>query len=109
MTLVTEGIFGFMRNPMYTAMMVFIAGIAIALGSDWTLVLVVPAALILHFEVMKREGQYLEQNSERDIALTSKRSEAIGFKGQLALDHSPTVRTLGAHSGSLGVSRICVI
>jgi hypothetical protein len=52
------------------------------------------AALILHFGVMKREGQ---QNWERDIALTSKRSDAIGFKGQLALDHSPTVRTVGAH------------
>jgi protein-S-isoprenylcysteine O-methyltransferase Ste14 len=59
-TLVTTGIYGLMRNPMYTAMMVFIAGIAIALGSDWTLVLVVPAALILHFGVVKREERYLE-------------------------------------------------
>jgi protein-S-isoprenylcysteine O-methyltransferase Ste14 len=60
LALVTEGIYGLMRNPMYTAMMVFIAGIAIALGSDWTLVLVVPAALILHFGVVKREERYLE-------------------------------------------------
>jgi protein-S-isoprenylcysteine O-methyltransferase Ste14 len=60
LALVTEGIYGLMRNPMYTAMMVFIAGIAIALGSDWTLVLVVPAALILLFGVVKREERYLE-------------------------------------------------
>ena len=60
LALVTEGIYGLMRNPMYTAMMVFIAGIAIALGSDWTLVLVVPAALILHFGVVQREERYLE-------------------------------------------------
>jgi protein-S-isoprenylcysteine O-methyltransferase Ste14 len=60
LALVTEGIYGLMRNPMYTAMMVFIAGIAIALGSDWMLVLVVPAALILHFGVVKREERYLE-------------------------------------------------
>jgi protein-S-isoprenylcysteine O-methyltransferase Ste14 len=59
-TLVTEGIFGFMRNPMYTAMIIFVGGLAIALGSDWMLVLVVPAALILHFGVVKREERYLE-------------------------------------------------
>ena len=60
LTLVTEGIYGFMRNPMYTAMIMFVGGLAIALGSDWMLVLVVPAALILHFGVVKREERYLE-------------------------------------------------
>jgi protein-S-isoprenylcysteine O-methyltransferase Ste14 len=45
---------------MYTAMMVFITGFAIALGSDWMLVLVVPAALVLHLGVVKREERYLE-------------------------------------------------
>ena len=60
LALVTEGIYGLMRNPMYTAMMVFITGFAIALGSDWMLVLVVPAALVLHFGVVKREERYLE-------------------------------------------------
>ena len=33
-----------------------VAGIAIALGSDWMLVLVVPAALILHFGVVETRG-----------------------------------------------------
>jgi protein-S-isoprenylcysteine O-methyltransferase Ste14 len=41
-------------------MILFLAGLAIALGSDWMLVLVVPAALILHFGVVKREERYLE-------------------------------------------------
>jgi protein-S-isoprenylcysteine O-methyltransferase Ste14 len=45
---------------MYTAMIIFMAGLAIALASDWTLVLVVPAALLLHFGVVKREERYLE-------------------------------------------------
>jgi protein-S-isoprenylcysteine O-methyltransferase Ste14 len=58
-TLVTDGIYGVMRNPMYTAIILFLAGLAIALGSDWMLVLVVPAALILHFGVVKREEHYL--------------------------------------------------
>jgi protein-S-isoprenylcysteine O-methyltransferase Ste14 len=60
LTLVTNGIYGLIRNPMYTAIIIFIAGLAIALGSDWMLVLLVPAALILHFGVVKREERYLE-------------------------------------------------
>jgi protein-S-isoprenylcysteine O-methyltransferase Ste14 len=59
-TLVTDGIYGVMRNPMYTAIILFLAGLAIALGSDWLLVLAVPAAIILHFGVVKREERYLE-------------------------------------------------
>jgi protein-S-isoprenylcysteine O-methyltransferase Ste14 len=35
------------------------AGIAIALASDWTLVLLVPAAFVLHFGVVLREERYL--------------------------------------------------
>jgi protein-S-isoprenylcysteine O-methyltransferase Ste14 len=58
--LVTGGIFAWMRNPMYVGLMLLIAGIAIALASDWTLVLLVPAALILHFGVVAREERYLE-------------------------------------------------
>ena len=60
MTLVTTGIYGLLRNPMYTAMVISIAGVAIALGSDWMLVLVMPTVLILHFGVVKREERYLE-------------------------------------------------
>jgi protein-S-isoprenylcysteine O-methyltransferase Ste14 len=45
---------------MYTAIILFLAGLAIALGSDWLLVLAVPAAIILHFGVVKREERYLE-------------------------------------------------
>ena len=60
LTLVTSGIFAWIRNPMYLALIVLVAGIAISLGSDWMLVLVVPAALILHFGVVKREERYLE-------------------------------------------------
>jgi protein-S-isoprenylcysteine O-methyltransferase Ste14 len=35
--------------------------IAMPLASDWILVLVVAAALILHFEVVKREERYLKR------------------------------------------------
>ena len=59
LTLVTSGIFAWMRNPMYVALILLLAGVAIALGSDWMLVLLMPAALILHFGVVKREERYL--------------------------------------------------
>src|SRR4051794_21104588 len=61
LTLVTTGIFACLRNPMYLALGLVLAGVAIALGSDWMLVLIVPAALILHFGVVKREERYLER------------------------------------------------
>jgi protein-S-isoprenylcysteine O-methyltransferase Ste14 len=61
LTLVTTGIYGCVRNPMYTAIVTFIGRLAIALGSDWTVVLLVPTALILHFGVVKREERYLEE------------------------------------------------
>jgi protein-S-isoprenylcysteine O-methyltransferase Ste14 len=57
--LVTGGIFAWMRNPMYVGLILLLAGLAIALGSDGALVLVLPAALILHFGVVKREERYL--------------------------------------------------
>ena len=60
-TLVTGGIFAWMRNPMYVGLMLVVAGLGIALASDWTLVLLVPAALILHFGVVTREERYLEK------------------------------------------------
>ena len=59
LSLVTVGIFGWMRNPMYVSLMLSVAGLAVALASDWALVLLVPAALILHFGVVKREERYL--------------------------------------------------
>jgi protein-S-isoprenylcysteine O-methyltransferase Ste14 len=60
LTLVTTGIFAWIRNPMYLALILLLAGVAIALASDWMLFLLIPAALVLHFGVVKREERYLE-------------------------------------------------
>jgi protein-S-isoprenylcysteine O-methyltransferase Ste14 len=60
-SLVTDGIYALTRNPMYFALILMLAGIGIALGSDWIVVLSVPAALLLHFGVIRREEPYLEQ------------------------------------------------
>lgn len=59
--LVTDGIFGWLRNPMYVGGILALAGLAIALGSNWMLVMVVIASLVIHFGVVLREERYLER------------------------------------------------
>jgi protein-S-isoprenylcysteine O-methyltransferase Ste14 len=58
--LVTGGIYAWVRNPMYVGFGFITAGVAIAFASDWTLVLMVPGAIVLHRGVVLREERYLE-------------------------------------------------
>jgi protein-S-isoprenylcysteine O-methyltransferase Ste14 len=58
--LVTDGIFHFIRNPMYVGMLLFVAGFAFLTASDWMLVLTIVLGFILHTGVVKREERYLE-------------------------------------------------
>jgi protein-S-isoprenylcysteine O-methyltransferase Ste14 len=58
--LVTDGIFRFIRNPMYVALILLVAGIAILTASDWMLVMCIPLAFTLHTGVVKREERYLQ-------------------------------------------------
>ena len=57
--LATTGVYAYVRNPMYVGLGLLVAGIGIALASDWTLVMLVAAALIIHVGVVKREERYL--------------------------------------------------
>jgi protein-S-isoprenylcysteine O-methyltransferase Ste14 len=59
-TLVTRGIFRFLRNPMYVGLIVMVAALAILLASDWMLVMTVLLAVVLHLGVVRREERYLE-------------------------------------------------
>jgi protein-S-isoprenylcysteine O-methyltransferase Ste14 len=58
--LVTGGIFGWLRNPMYVGATLFLAGLSILLASDWMLVMTILFVLVIHFGVVKREERYLE-------------------------------------------------
>jgi protein-S-isoprenylcysteine O-methyltransferase Ste14 len=60
LNLVTDGLYAWIRNPMYVGFGFMLAGLAIAFGSDWTLVLMLPAAIVLHRGVVLREEHYLE-------------------------------------------------
>jgi len=59
--LVTTGIHGRSRNPIYVGMLLLYAGIGIAARSPWVLILALPLVIILHFGVVAREETYLEQ------------------------------------------------
>jgi protein-S-isoprenylcysteine O-methyltransferase Ste14 len=58
--LVTTGVFAYVRNPMYVGLACLVVGTGVALASDWTLVILVAAALLTHFGVVKREERYLQ-------------------------------------------------
>jgi protein-S-isoprenylcysteine O-methyltransferase Ste14 len=57
--LATTGVYAYLRNPMYVGLGLIVGGLGIALASDWMLVMLVAAALTIHFGVVKREERYL--------------------------------------------------
>jgi protein-S-isoprenylcysteine O-methyltransferase Ste14 len=58
--LVTDGIYRRLRNPMYVGATLLLAGFAVVFASDWTLVMTVAFAGVVHYGVVKREELYLE-------------------------------------------------
>ena len=58
-TLVASGPFAFTRNPLYIALALVYAGIALALGSLWALLLLVVVLVIMDRGVIASEERYL--------------------------------------------------
>jgi protein-S-isoprenylcysteine O-methyltransferase Ste14 len=59
--LVTTGIHGWSRNPIYVGMLLLYAGIGTSARSPWVLVLALPLVFILRYRVVAREETYLER------------------------------------------------
>jgi protein-S-isoprenylcysteine O-methyltransferase Ste14 len=59
--LVTTGIHGWTRNPIYLGMFLVYAGIGLAARSPWILILVLPLAITIRYGVVAREEAYLER------------------------------------------------
>jgi protein-S-isoprenylcysteine O-methyltransferase Ste14 len=59
--LVTTGIHGRSRNPIYLGLFLLYAGIGIAAHSPWILILLLPLALLIRYGVVAREEAYLER------------------------------------------------
>ena len=58
--IITGGPFAYTRNPLYVALALFHAAIAIATGNVWVLLLLIPALLVVRYFVIAREECYLE-------------------------------------------------
>ncbi|WP_027152213.1 isoprenylcysteine carboxylmethyltransferase family protein [Mesorhizobium sp. WSM2561] len=59
--LVTTGIHGWTRNPIYLGMFLIYGGIGIAAQNSWILVLTLPLAILFRYGVVAREEAYLER------------------------------------------------
>ena len=60
-TLVTTGIHGWSRNPIYVGMFMVYLGIGVAAQSPWMLILTLPLAIVIRYGVVAREEAYLER------------------------------------------------
>jgi protein-S-isoprenylcysteine O-methyltransferase Ste14 len=59
--LVTTGIHGWTRNPIYFGIFLLYGGISVAAQSPWTLILTLPLAITIRYGVVAREEAYLER------------------------------------------------
>jgi protein-S-isoprenylcysteine O-methyltransferase Ste14 len=59
--LVTRGVHGWSRNPIYLGMFLVYGGIGLAVRSPWILILLLPLALTIRYGVVAREEAYLER------------------------------------------------
>jgi protein-S-isoprenylcysteine O-methyltransferase Ste14 len=59
--LVTSGIHGWTRNPIYLGMFLIYGGIGVATHSAWVLILTLPLAVLIRYGVVAREEDYLER------------------------------------------------
>ena len=59
--LVTTGIHGWSRNPIYLGLFLLYGGIGIAARSPWALMLTLPLAITIRYGVVAREEAYLER------------------------------------------------
>jgi protein-S-isoprenylcysteine O-methyltransferase Ste14 len=55
-TLVSTGLYGLVRHPMYAGSVVMMIGIPLALGSYWGLVFVIPGLVVLALRIRDEEG-----------------------------------------------------
>jgi protein-S-isoprenylcysteine O-methyltransferase Ste14 len=65
LAIVTHGIYRFLRNPIYVGLTLFYLGIALAAGSPWAFVMLIPTLAVMHTGVIFREERYLERRFGR--------------------------------------------
>lgn len=64
--IVTDGVYGFTRNPMYLAATLLYMAVSIAANSAVALLLLIPLLMVMHYGVIVREERYLEAKFGED-------------------------------------------
>lgn len=59
--LVTTGVHGLTRNPIYLGMFLIYAGVGLLVRSPWVIMLLLPLMLVMRYGVVAREEAYLER------------------------------------------------
>jgi protein-S-isoprenylcysteine O-methyltransferase Ste14 len=59
--IVSDGAFGFSRNPIYLSLTMLYVGIVLLFNALWALLLLLPLIAVVQNGVIKREEHYLEQ------------------------------------------------
>ena len=59
--IVETGPFRFTRNPLYLGLTLLYIGLSLLLNTWWSVFLLVPIWLVMHFAVVRREEAYLER------------------------------------------------
>jgi phospholipid methyltransferase len=77
--LATAAIFGRTRNPIYQGMFVAVLGLAVLLRSDWTAVLLLLIAPVIHYGLVRREERYLESKFGDDYVRFTKQVPRYGW------------------------------
>ena len=71
--LVTTGLYGWSRNPIYIALSVFYVGLSIALTTGWALLLLPLVIFVLQKGVIEREEAYLTEEFGEEYTAYKKR------------------------------------
>jgi protein-S-isoprenylcysteine O-methyltransferase Ste14 len=58
-TIAAVGVYARTRNPMYQGFLLLVLGIAVLFRLDWSVLFLMPAAMLIHFGVVMREERYL--------------------------------------------------
>lgn len=59
--IIVTGPFRYTRNPLYLSLTLVYAGIAIAMGGAWAIILLIPVLAAIRYGVIAREERYLER------------------------------------------------
>ena len=60
-TIAAQDIYARTRNPMYQGFLLLVLGIAVVFRSDGGVLMLLPAAMLIHYGVVLREERYLER------------------------------------------------